>query len=46
MVFELYLNKVDIKSSKSIAQRTLLNAMWQPGWERTLGGNEGMYMYG
>ena len=31
MVCELYLNKVDIKSSKSIAQRTLLNVMWQPG---------------
>ena len=31
MVCELYLNKVDIKCHKSIAQRTLLNVVWQPG---------------
>ena len=46
MVCELHLNKVDIKSSKSIAQRTLLNVTWQPGWERSLGENEYMYMCG
>ena len=29
-----------------IAQGTLLNVMWQPGWEGSLGENEYMYMYG
>ena len=29
-----------------IAQGTLLNIMWQPGWEGSLGENEYMYMYG
>ena len=29
-----------------IAYGTLLNVMWQPGWERSLGENEQIYMYG
>ena len=29
-----------------IAQGTLLNVIWQPGWEGSLGENEYMYMYG
>ena len=29
-----------------IAQRTLLNVMWQPGWERNLQENGCIYMYG
>ena len=29
-----------------IAQGTLLNVMWQPGWEGSLGENGYMYMYG
>ena len=28
------------------AQATLLNVMWQPGWEGSLGENGSMYMYG
>ena len=27
-------------------QGTLLNIMWQPGWERSLGENGYMHMYG
>ena len=29
-----------------IAQGTLLNVMWQPEWEKGLGENRYMYMYG
>ena len=29
-----------------IAQGTLLNVMWQPGWEGSLEENVYMYMYG
>ena len=29
-----------------IAHGTLLNVMWQPGWEGSLGENGYMYMYG
>ena len=29
-----------------IIQRTLLNVMWQPGWEGSLGKNGYLYMYG
>ena len=29
-----------------IAQGTLLDVMWQPGWEDNLGENGYMYMYG
>ena len=29
-----------------IAQGTLLNVMWQPGWEESLGENGYKYMYG
>ena len=28
------------------AQGTLLRVMWQPGWERSLGENGYMHMYG
>ena len=28
-----------------IAYRTLLNIMWQPGWEGSVTGNEYMHMY-
>ena len=28
-----------------MAQVTLLNVMWQPGWEGSLGENGYMYMY-
>ena len=28
-----------------MAQGTLLNVMWQPGWEQGLGENGYMYMY-
>ena len=33
-------------STYCIAQGTLLNIMWQPGWEESLGENGYMYMYG
>ena len=29
-----------------ITHGTLLNVMWQPGWEASLGENGYMYMYG
>ena len=32
--------------SYSIAHATLLNIMWRPGWEESLGENGYMYMYG
>ena len=32
--------------SYSIAHGTLLNIMWRPGWEESLGENGYMYMYG
>ena len=28
-----------VKKKKSVMQGTLLGAMWQPGWEGSLGGN-------
>ena len=31
---------------KIMFYRTLLNVMWQPRWERDLGENGCMYMYG
>ena len=41
----LYLKWVTTRTH-CIAQGTLLNVMWQPGWEGSLGENEYMYMYG
>ena len=40
--------KMDIQQVPTcwLAQRTLLNVMWQPGWEESLGENGYMYMYG
>ena len=35
-----------ITNSTCIARGTLLNIMWQPGWEGALVGNGNMYMYG
>ena len=32
--------------NKDLAQETLLNVMWQPGWEGSLGENGCMFMYG
>ena len=32
--------------SSCIAQGTLLNVMWQPGWKEGLGKDGYMYMYG
>ena len=33
-------------NKECITQGTLLNVIWQPRWERSLGENEYMYMYG
>ena len=41
----LYL-KWNTNRSYCIAHGTLLNVMWQPGWEVSLGKNGHMYMYG
>ena len=35
----------ELQVSYYIAQGTLLNVMWQPGWEGSLGENGYMYMY-
>ena len=35
-----------LKGTYCILQGTLLNVMWQPGWEGSLGENGYMYMYG
>ena len=42
----LYLKWMTSKNLLYIAQGTLLNVMCQPGWERGLGKNGNMYMYG
>ena len=39
--FKWIINRVQLY----IAQGTLLNVMWQPGWEGSLGENGNMYMY-
>ena len=41
----LYLKWITTRTH-CIAQGTLLNVMWQPGREGSLGENEYMYMYG
>ena len=33
-------------TNKELLYRTLLNAMWLPGWEGSLGENGYMHMYG
>ena len=33
-------------TNKDLLQETLLNVMWQPGWEGSLGQHGYMYMYG
>jgi len=42
----LYLTRVTNKLTYSIAQGTLLNVIWQAGWEGGLEENGYMYMYG
>ena len=42
----LYLNWKTNKDLYHIAHGTLLNVIWQPGWEGSLGENGYMYMYG
>ena len=39
--FRWIINRVQLY----IAQGTMLNVMWQPGWEGSLGENGNMYMY-
>ena len=41
----LYLKWITNKGLLYIALGTLLNVMWQLGWERDLGENGYMYMY-
>ena len=41
----LYVKQITNKSYCT-AQGTLLNVMWQPGWEGSLGKNGCLYMYG
>ena len=33
-------------SDYCVAQATLLNVIWQPGWKESFGENGYMYMYG
>ena len=42
----MYFKWITNKALLYIAQGTLLNVMWQPGWEGSLGENGYMYMYG
>ena len=42
----LYLEWITNKDLLCIAQGTLFNVMWQPGWEGSLGESGYMYMYG
>ena len=37
---------IDNQQRLLYTQGTLLNVMWQPGWEGSLGENGYMYMYG
>ena len=37
--------KMDKQQAYCIAQGTLFNIMWQPGWKGSLGENGYMYMY-
>ena len=38
--------KMNHQQGLTIAHGTLLNVMWQPGWEGSLGENGYMHMYG
>ena len=38
--------KMDNPQGPTVDQGTLLNVMWLPGWEGSLGENEHRYMYG
>ena len=40
------LNNSKPTRTQCIAQGALLNVLWQPGWEGSLGENGYMYMYG
>ena len=42
----LYLKWITNKDLWYIAQGTLLNVKWQPGWEWSLGENGYMYLHG
>ena len=42
----LYLEWITSKDLYCIAQGTLFNDMWQPGWEGSLGENGYTYIYG
>ena len=42
----LYLKWITNKDLLCVAHGTLLNVMWQPGWEGSLGKKGYMYMYG
>ena len=37
---------LNIQQGSNKADEILLNVMWQPGWEGSLGENEYMHMYG
>ena len=41
----LYVKQITNKSCWA-AQETLLNVMWQPGWEGSLGEDGYLYIYG
>ena len=45
-MFTLLYLKWIINKDLLIADETLLSAMWQPGWEKSLGENGYIYMYG
>ena len=45
-MYTLLYFKLIAKRTYCIAQETLLNVMWQPGWEGNLGKKGYMYMYG
>ena len=42
----MYFKWITNKALLYIAQGTLLDDRWQPGWEGSLGENGYMYMYG
>ena len=45
-MYTLLYFKLITKRTHCIAQKTLLNVMWQPGWEGNLGEKGYMYMCG
>ena len=40
------ISEMDNPQGLTVYHRKLLNVMWQPGWEGSLGENRYMYMYG